>query len=108
MCSCIRKLQFSLTGVRYFFSNADIRYLSSSETSPGPQICQGNIIGVGNSGIECPYKKVEMGKVEFRNIVQNVDTSKKDDLVESLINFLKSRKRYAKKIYSQCNEYVYT
>ncbi|EZA54060.1 transport and Golgi organization protein 2 homolog [Ooceraea biroi] len=74
-------------------NNADIHYLSSNVTSSGPQMCHDNIIGVGNSGIECPYKKVEKGKEEFRHIVQNVNTSKQDNLIDELINFLKSEKR---------------
>lgn len=78
----------------YIFSKADIHYLSSNVKSSGPQICHDKIVGVGNSGIESPYKKVEIGKEEFRHILQNVDTSKQDSLIEELINFLKSKRRY--------------
>lgn len=75
-------------------NNADIHYLSSCTKSTGPEICNSDVIGIGNSGLNHPYKKVEAGKEEFKHIVQNVDTSKQDDLIEKLIHFLKSRKRY--------------
>lgn len=57
-------------------------------------MCNSDIIGVGNSGIERPYKKVEVGKEEFKHIVENANVSKQSTLIEELINFLKSRKRY--------------
>lgn len=71
-----------------------MHYLSSCAKSDGPKICNSDIIGIGNSGIDRPYKKVEMGKEEFKHIIQNVDISKRDDLIEELINFLKSEKKY--------------
>lgn len=75
-------------------NNADVHYLSSCTKSGSPRICNSDIIGVGNSGIDHPYKKVEAGKEEFKHIIQNMDVSKQDDLIEELINFLKSKKKY--------------
>lgn len=80
--------------VQYFFSNADVHYSSSCAKSGGSKICNNDIIGIGNSGIDHPYKKVEVGKEEFKHIIQNKDVSKQDNLIEELINFLKSKKKY--------------
>jgi len=77
-------------------SNADVHCLSSCTKSTGPEICNSDVIGIGNSGLDHPYKKVEVGKEEFKHIVQDFDITKQDDLIEKLINFLKSKKRYAK------------
>jgi len=77
-------------------SNADVHYLSSCTKSTGPKICNSDVIGIGNSGLDHPYQKVEVGKEEFKHIVQDLDIAKQDDLIEKLINFLKSKKRYAK------------
>lgn len=74
-------------------SNANTHYLSSSVNSTGPKMCNGDIIGIGNSGIEHPYKKVEVGKEKFKHIVKNANVSTQNTLIEELINFLKSRKR---------------
>lgn len=57
-------------------------------------MCNSDIIGVGNGGLEHPYKKVKVGKEEFKRIVQNANVSKQNTLIEELINFLKSRRRY--------------
>ncbi|XP_046824333.1 transport and Golgi organization protein 2 isoform X1 [Vespa crabro] len=73
---------------------ADVYYLSSSLNSSGPKICQDNILGFGNSTIECPYKKVEAGKESFSNIVHNIKTSDQDELIENLLQLLKSRERH--------------
>lgn len=78
-----------------FFSNADVHYLSSAKCT-GPKKIYDDVIGIGNSGLDNPYKKVEIGKEEFKYIVQDVDISKQDDLIEKLIHFLKSEKKYAK------------
>ncbi|XP_011698107.1 PREDICTED: transport and Golgi organization 2 homolog isoform X2 [Wasmannia auropunctata] len=75
-------------------NNANVHYLSSCTKSTGPKICNSNVIGIGNSGLDYSYKKVEVGKEEFKHIVQDVDISKQDDLIEKLIYFLKSKKRY--------------
>lgn len=53
-------------------------------------------MSIGNGGLNHPYKKVEVGKEEFKHIIQNIDVTKQDTLIEELINFLKSKKRYAK------------
>lgn len=74
-------------------------YLSSCTNSTGPKICNSDIIGIGNSGLDHPYKKVEIGKEEFKHIVQDVDISKQDNLIEKLIHFLKSKKKYVKLIF---------
>lgn len=57
-------------------------------------MCQDDILGFGNSPIECPYKKVEEGKKSFSSIVHNIKTSQQDELIENLLQFLKSRERY--------------
>ncbi|XP_011644020.1 transport and Golgi organization 2 homolog [Pogonomyrmex barbatus] len=74
--------------------NANVHYLSNCTKSTGPIICNNDIIGIGNSGLNHPYKKVEIGKEEFKNIIQDIDISKQDDLIEKLICFLKSKKKY--------------
>lgn len=74
--------------------NANTHYLSSDSKSTGPKMCDSDIIGIGNSGIEHSYKKVEVGKEEFKCIVQNANVSKQNTLIEELINFLKSRTKY--------------
>jgi len=71
-----------------------VHYLSSCAKSDGPKICDSDVIGIGNSGIDHPYKKVEVGKEEFKHIIQNVDVSKQDNLIEELLNFLKLKKKY--------------
>ena len=76
-----------------FRSNANTHYLSNGANSTGPKMCNSDIIGVGNGGLEHPYKKVEVGKEEFKHIVQNANVSKQNTLIEELINFLKSRRR---------------
>ncbi|XP_043673050.1 transport and Golgi organization protein 2 [Vespula pensylvanica] len=73
---------------------ADVYYLSSSLNSSGPKMCQNDILGFGNSPIECPYKKVEEGKKSFSSIVHNIKTSQQDELIENLLQFLKSRERH--------------
>ncbi|KOC69757.1 Uncharacterized protein C22orf25 [Habropoda laboriosa] len=74
--------------------NADINYLSSSKTSTGPCSTQDSILGFGNSGLDVPYKKVEVGKEIFKNIVNNVKVSEQTNLIDKLLTFLKSEKRY--------------
>ncbi|XP_025995775.1 transport and Golgi organization protein 2 isoform X2 [Solenopsis invicta] len=74
-------------------NNANVHYLSSCTKSIGPKICNSDVIGIGNSGLNHPYKKVEVGKEEFKRIIQGVDTAKQDDLIDKLIYFLKSKKR---------------
>ncbi|GAB1859026.1 hypothetical protein CAJAP_00013 [Camponotus japonicus] len=71
--------------------NANTYYLSSDARSTGPKMCDSDIIGIGNSGIDHSYKKVEVGKKEFKQIVQNANISKQNILIEELINFLKSQ-----------------
>ncbi|KAK2582684.1 hypothetical protein KPH14_004958 [Odynerus spinipes] len=73
---------------------ADVHYLSSSSKSKGPEICQNDILGFGNSEIECPYKKVKVGKEKFSNIVHNAKSSQQDHLIEDLLKFLKSKERH--------------
>jgi len=75
-------------------NNADIHYLSSTKSTGPKKICSSDVIGIGNGGLDHPYKKVEEGKEEFKHIVQDVNTSKQNDLIEKLIHFLKSRKKY--------------
>lgn len=77
-----------------FFSNANVHYLSSCPKCTGPKICNDKILGVGNSGIDYPYKKVEVGKQHFERIIQSADVSKQDELISELISFLKSREKY--------------
>lgn len=77
----------------FFHSNANVHYLNSCAESTGPIICNSNIIGIGNSGIDHPYKKVEAGKEEFEVVVKNADVSNRNDLIEKLINLLKSKNR---------------
>ncbi|XP_070162135.1 transport and Golgi organization protein 2 homolog [Polyergus mexicanus] len=72
-------------------NNANTYCLSSDAKSTGPKMCDNDIIGIGNSGIEHSYKKVEVGKEEFKCIVQNTNVSKQNTLIEELINFLKSQ-----------------
>ncbi|XP_036145767.1 transport and Golgi organization protein 2 homolog isoform X2 [Monomorium pharaonis] len=79
--------------VLFNLNNADVHYLSSCTKNAGHKICNSDIIGIGNSGLSHPYKKVEVGKEYFKRIVQDVDTSKQDDLIDKLIQFLKSKKR---------------
>lgn len=57
-------------------------------------MCQDDVLGFGNSTIECPYKKVEAGKERFSSIVHNIKTSEQDELIENLLQLLKSRERY--------------
>ncbi|XP_011881146.1 PREDICTED: transport and Golgi organization protein 2 homolog, partial [Vollenhovia emeryi] len=73
-------------------NNADVHYLSSTKSTGPKKICNSDIIGIGNGGLNYPYKKVEIGKEEFKHIVQDVDISKQDNLIDKLIHFLKSTK----------------
>ncbi|XP_014479592.1 PREDICTED: transport and Golgi organization protein 2 homolog [Dinoponera quadriceps] len=74
--------------------NANVHYLNSCIGSTGPIMCNSDIIGIGNSGLDRPYKKVEAGKEEFKRIVKNADITNQNNLIEELVNFLKSKKRY--------------
>ncbi|KAI4497044.1 hypothetical protein M0802_007790 [Mischocyttarus mexicanus] len=73
---------------------ADVYYLSSSLNSSEPKICQDNVLGFGNSSMECPYKKVEVGKDKFASIVSNVKTSQQDDIIENLLELLKLKEKH--------------
>ncbi|XP_026671672.1 transport and Golgi organization protein 2 homolog [Ceratina calcarata] len=73
---------------------ADVNYLSSSETSTGPDLAQENILGFSNSGLNIPFKKVEAGKEMFKTIIKDTKVSKQTDLIEKLLTFLKSKERY--------------
>lgn len=74
--------------------NADVDYLSSSQTSTGPDSAQEIILGFGNSGLDVPFKKVEAGKIVFKTIIKDAKVSKQTDLIEKLLTFLKSKERY--------------
>ncbi|XP_071574385.1 transport and Golgi organization protein 2 isoform X1 [Temnothorax nylanderi] len=80
--------------VLFNLNNADVHYLSSIKSTGPKKICNSDIIGIGNGGLDHSYKKVEVGKEEFKHVVQDADISKQDDLIEKLIHFLKSRKKY--------------
>lgn len=69
-----------------------MHYLNSC-TESGPIMCSDDIIGIGNGGIDHPYKKVEAGKEEFKLILKNADISNQNELIEKLIHFLKSKNR---------------
>ncbi|XP_011143841.1 transport and Golgi organization 2 homolog isoform X2 [Harpegnathos saltator] len=75
-------------------NNANVHYLNSCVECTGPMMCNSDIIGIGNSGIDYPYKKVETGKEEFKVIVKNADISNQNNLIEKLVNFLKSKERH--------------
>ncbi|KAL0113027.1 hypothetical protein PUN28_012336 [Cardiocondyla obscurior] len=79
--------------VLFNLNNTDMHYLSSTKSTGPKKICTSDIIGIGNGGLEHPYKKVETGKEEFKCIIQDADTSKQEDLIEKLIYFLKSKKK---------------
>lgn len=74
--------------------NADVNYLSSSQTSTGPGVARENILGFGNSGLNVPFKKVEAGKDAFKTIISGAKVSKQTELVEKLLTFLKSKERH--------------
>ncbi|XP_006624416.1 transport and Golgi organization 2 homolog [Apis dorsata] len=73
--------------------NADVKYLSNSRISKGPISVEDNILGFSN-GLDILYKKVEAGKEIFKNIIKNVKVSKQTVLIEELLTFMKSKKRY--------------
>lgn len=73
---------------------ADVHYLNSSLKSSGLKVCHDTILGFGNSDFEYPYKKVEAGKEKFSAIVNDAKISQQDHLIESLLQFLKSKERY--------------
>ncbi|XP_032679747.1 transport and Golgi organization protein 2 homolog isoform X1 [Odontomachus brunneus] len=75
-------------------NNANVHYLNNCVESIGPIICNSDIIGIGNGGIDHSYKKVEAGKEEFKLIIKNAHTSNENNLIEELINFLKSKERH--------------
>lgn len=74
--------------------NGEVHYLTSALKSEGPVLCKEEVLGFGNSGLEVPYKKVEGGKEMFRNVVENAKVERQDQLIEDLITFLKSEKRF--------------
>lgn len=74
--------------------NGNVHYLTSALKSEGPVLCSDNVLGFGNSGLEVPYKKVEGGKEMFRNIIENAKVERQEELIEELIKFLKSKKRF--------------
>lgn len=67
--------------------------VSSALDSSSPQNCKEEILGFGNSGLEQPYKKVEVGKEMFKKIVENASTSDQENLVQSLMQFLKCKEK---------------
>ncbi|XP_033215965.1 transport and Golgi organization protein 2 isoform X2 [Belonocnema kinseyi] len=73
---------------------ANVAWLSSRLESKGPQSCNGNIFGFGNSPVDQPYKKVEVGKEKFKKIVENTSVTQQSHLVENLLDFLKWRERH--------------
>ncbi|XP_012288046.1 transport and Golgi organization protein 2 [Orussus abietinus] len=75
------------------FQDASINGLSSSDNSPGPQTFQDRVLGFGNSSFEHPFKKVEVGKEKFSNIVDNATVLEQDVLIKDLLHFLKSKER---------------
>ncbi|KAG7203735.1 hypothetical protein KM043_013763 [Ampulex compressa] len=74
--------------------NANVHYLSSCEKSTGPLTYENDVLAFGNSGTECPYRKVEKGKEKFNNIIKGAKVSEQDNLIEELLKFLKSKERY--------------
>lgn len=75
--------------------NADVHYLNSSPRSVGPVIYRNTTaLGFGNSEIECPYKKVEVGKEQFLNIVRDIKITQQDNLIENIMQLLKSKERH--------------
>ncbi|XP_043486468.1 transport and Golgi organization 2 homolog [Polistes fuscatus] len=72
----------------------DVYYLNSSSSSLGPKMCQDDVIGIGNSLMECPYKKVQVGKEKFASIVSNVKISQKNDIIKNLLELLKLQERH--------------
>lgn len=68
--------------------------MSSSENSLGPKVCQEEILGFGNSEMECPYKKVQIGKQKFSKIVETAKVSQEEKLIDELIKLLKSKEKY--------------
>lgn len=76
------------------FWNASVYYLTSSEGSEGPRICEDNILGFGNSMMDQPYKKVQAGKEKFKRIIENATISKQDSLIKDLLEFLKEKESH--------------
>ncbi|XP_066600494.1 transport and Golgi organization 2 homolog [Prorops nasuta] len=74
--------------------NTNVYYLCSSIKSVGPLLCKDNILAFGNSDIEHPFKKVEEGKKIFANIIKTASVKHQDSLIESLIQFLKSKESF--------------
>ncbi|XP_017763714.1 PREDICTED: transport and Golgi organization protein 2 homolog [Eufriesea mexicana] len=74
--------------------NADVYYLSSSQNSTGHILGQDNVLGFSNSGLDIPYRKVDIGKEIFKNIIKNVKVANQTNLIEELLTFLKSKERY--------------
>ncbi|XP_076181764.1 transport and golgi organization 2 isoform X2 [Ptiloglossa arizonensis] len=68
--------------------------LHSSTKSTGPSSSQDIVQGFSNGDFDTPYKKVEGGKEQFKNIINNAKVSKQADLIEKLLKFLKSKERY--------------
>lgn len=60
----------------------------------GPSSEQNSILGFSNSGLNVPYKKVEIGKERFKNIVSDAKVSTQTELIEDLLTFLKSKEKY--------------
>ncbi|XP_076230899.1 transport and golgi organization 2 [Calliopsis andreniformis] len=74
--------------------NAGVYYLSSAVNSTGPCSSQDTVLGFSNSGLGVPFKKVEVGKEIFRNIVNNAKVPNQSDLIEELIQFLKLKDKH--------------
>jgi uncharacterized protein with NRDE domain len=51
-------------------------------------------IGLGNSPLRKPFKKVEAGTEEFEKVLDIHKNSSKEDLLDSLMNILKSDKKH--------------
>lgn len=69
-----------------------VHYVSNTPKTAA-QLAPG-YIGLGNSPMAQPFKKVEEGTEVFREVIESYSGGKKEDFVEHLMTMLKCEKRY--------------
>lgn len=75
--------------------NEDIKTIYVSNTPPtSPRKLPPGYIGLGNSPMSAPFKKVKAGIVEFKEILEGHKDSSKEELIEALVTVLKDGTKY--------------
>lgn len=76
-------------------TESDIKSIFTNNATKDLKILNaGDVVGISNSPIDSPLKKVEAGKEKFRKIIQDYGNKNKDVLIDELMNLLQCKERY--------------